>query len=85
MNLAQNNWVEKLLIAQVTLNNNASKTTSESPFYANYGKDPNLFIEPRLGLASKEALVRASDPEGCSRQAETTDHEVVDCTREVKV
>jgi transposase InsO family protein len=61
MNLAQNNWVEKLPMAQVALNNNASETTGESPFYANYGMDPNLFMEPRPGPAAKEALVKASD------------------------
>ena len=32
-------------MAQVAINNNASKITHVTPFYANFRKDPNLFIE----------------------------------------
>ena len=47
VNYAQDNQVSLLLIAQLALNNHYTDTTRISLFYANFGKDPNLFIEPR--------------------------------------
>ena len=43
-------------MAQLALNNNASETTGITPFYANFGKDPNLFMEPRQGPNADKAL-----------------------------
>ncbi len=37
-------------MAQVAINNNALETTRVTLFYANFGKDPNLFIEALIGL-----------------------------------
>ncbi len=37
-------------MAQVAINNNALETTHVTLFYANFGKDPNLFIEALTGL-----------------------------------
>ncbi len=45
-----------LLIAQIAVNNNASKTTHVTLFYANFRKDPNLFIEALIGLQTDRAL-----------------------------
>jgi hypothetical protein len=56
VNHAQDNWVALLPMAQVALNNNASETTKETPFFANYGKNPNLFMEGRLGPRADKAL-----------------------------
>jgi hypothetical protein len=33
-------------MAQVALNNAYTESTSTSPFFANFGKDPNLFMKP---------------------------------------
>ncbi len=43
-------------MAQIAINNNASKTTHITPFYANFGKDPNLFMEALTGLQTDRAL-----------------------------
>ena len=45
-----------LLIAQIVLNNNASKTTGITPFYTNFRKHLNLFIKPQEGLNVDKAL-----------------------------
>ena len=59
---AQDNWVTLLPMAQVAINNSRSETTGETPFFANFGKHPNLFHEPgdNNPLAEK-ALVQAQD------------------------
>jgi hypothetical protein len=46
VNHAQDNWVSLLLMAQVALNNAYTESTGTSPFFANFGKDPNLFMKP---------------------------------------
>ena len=50
-----------LPIAQLALNNNRSDTTGLSPFFANYGRHANLFLEPREGSRAEKATVLASD------------------------
>ena len=44
-------------MAQLALNNNALETTKESPFFLNYGKTPNLFMEPRTLVKADKAIV----------------------------
>ena len=61
VNYAQNNWVSLLPMAQLALNNNASETTKESPFFLNYGKPPNLFMEPRTSVKAEKAIVMAEE------------------------
>ena len=56
VNMAQNNWVELLPMAQLALNQNVSATTGVSPFYANYGKHPNLFMEPKSHPMADKAI-----------------------------
>ena len=46
LNYEQNNWVKLLPLAQFAFNNNAS-ITGISPFYANYGKHPNVDKDAR--------------------------------------
>jgi hypothetical protein len=47
INEAQDNWVELLPTAQMAYNATRSNTTGYSPFYANYGYEPELFKQPR--------------------------------------
>ena len=47
-------------MAQVALNNNVSETTQETPFFANFGKNPNLFMNPQQGPLTEKALVTAA-------------------------
>ena len=44
-------------MVQLALNNNALETTKESPFFLNYGKPPNLFMEPRTLVKAEKAIV----------------------------
>ena len=44
VNKNQTNWVLFLPLAQLALNARKSDTTKESPFFANFRKDPNLFL-----------------------------------------
>ena len=56
VNYAQNNWVSLLPMAQLALNNNVSDTTKITPFFANYGKHPYLFITPKPHLNAERAI-----------------------------
>ncbi|CAD0055203.1 unnamed protein product [Aureobasidium pullulans] len=58
---AQDNWVLYLPMAQLALNNQISATTGVSPFYANFGKHPNLFMEPRLQHPNADKAMITSD------------------------
>ena len=44
-------------MVQLALNNNALETTKESPFFLNYRKTPNLFIELRTLVKADKAIV----------------------------
>jgi len=57
----QNNWVLLLPMAQLALNDKRSDTTKLSPFFANYGRHANLFLEPREGSRAERATVVASN------------------------
>ncbi len=57
----QSNWVSLLLIAQLVINNNRSDTTGLSPFFTNYGRHANLFLEPREGSRAEKATVFVSN------------------------
>jgi hypothetical protein len=46
INYEQDNWVKLLPMAQFAFNNNAS-ATGISPFYANYGRHPNIDRDPK--------------------------------------
>ena len=52
VNHTQSDWVSLLPTAQLALNNRKSDTTKKSPFFANYGKDPNLY---GIGLSDRAA------------------------------
>ena len=55
LNFAQDNWVQLLPMAQLSLNNLPSATTKKTPFFALHGTDPNLFMEPRQGTRAEWA------------------------------
>jgi transposase InsO family protein len=62
-NQQQDNWVSLLPMAQIAYNNKLSEATGYSPFFANHGRQPNLFtrsldtnIRTELALSSVEAL-----------------------------
>ena len=61
VNYVQDNWVTLLPMAQVAINNNASEITHVTPFYANFGKDPNLFMEALTGPQTDRALQSSAD------------------------
>jgi transposase InsO family protein len=42
-NQQQDNWVSLLPMAQIAYNNKLSEATGVTPFFANYGRHPNLF------------------------------------------
>ena len=57
INYTQDNWASLLPMAQIALNNHKSETTSTTPFYANFGKDPNLFGTPGSHPQAERAIV----------------------------
>jgi len=74
VNYVQDNWVALLPMAQIAINNNASETTNVTPFYANFGKDPNLFMEAKSGPQTDRALKSSAglkDVHDAMRQAIT--------------
>jgi hypothetical protein len=60
VNHAQDNWVSLLPMAQVALNNAYTESTGTSPFFANFGKDPNLFMKPYDNPELEAAMVAAN-------------------------
>ena len=46
VNFHQDNWVQWLPLAEFAMNNVPSETTGVSPFFANYGFNPQLGAEP---------------------------------------
>ena len=61
VNRRQNNWTTLLPLAQLAFNNHVSDTTKQTPFFANHGRHPNLFCEPRKGPRAEHALRAAQD------------------------
>ncbi|MCP5972815.1 hypothetical protein NL361_28655, partial [Klebsiella pneumoniae] len=60
VNYAQDNWVSLLPMAQIALNNHMSETTRVTPFFANFGKNPNLF-GPQSNHPQAERAMIASE------------------------
>ena len=46
VSFTQDDWVDWLPLAEFAMNNQVNETTSISPFFANYGFNPRLGIEP---------------------------------------
>jgi len=60
INSTHSNWVSLLSMAQLALNKKVSNTTRVTPFFANYGKEPNLFGEERKHLAAQSVIERVA-------------------------
>ena len=51
----QNHWPEWIASTEFAYNNKIHTTTQISPFYANYGHNPRMGIEPRCIIKSEPA------------------------------
>jgi hypothetical protein len=61
VNEKQDNWVELLPLAQFAYNSAKSESTKISPFYANYGYEPEAYRQPRRnGVMAEQAITLAS-------------------------
>ena len=56
VNYHQDNWVELLSMIQIAMNSRVSNTTKISPYFANFGKKPNLF-EQKLDHVSADLVM----------------------------
>ena len=65
VSFTQDDWVDWLPLAEFATNNQVSETTGVSPFFANYGYNPRLGIEPAgprpstLSAHAKKEFLRA--------------------------
>lgn len=61
VNKEQNNWVEMLPLAQFAHNSAKNETTSVSPFFANYGFEPEAYRQPRKdNVSAQESIILAA-------------------------
>jgi len=62
INYQQDNWVSLLPLAQFAYNSAPTETTKISPFYANYGFQPQAYRNPRDGaILAEKAQVKVQD------------------------
>ncbi|TRX94028.1 hypothetical protein FHL15_005106 [Xylaria flabelliformis] len=61
VNARQDDWVDWLPLAEFTANNHVSSTTGMSPFFANYGYNPRMGVEPAEPNLPA-SLVNRNDP-----------------------
>lgn len=59
VNFDQNDWVEYLPTAQASYNSTPVESTNYSPFYANYGFEPDLHRPPIKGENANKAIIMA--------------------------
>jgi hypothetical protein len=55
-NTKQDNWVSLLPIAQIAYNNKQSEATGQTPYFANYRRNPNLFQQTFSSPKAKAAI-----------------------------
>jgi hypothetical protein len=60
VNNAQDNWVSLLPMAQLAINNHVSETTKSTPFFANFGKDPQMFRDTRPNPNAEAAQTKVN-------------------------
>ena len=48
-------------MAQLAINDNVSETTKETPFFSNFGKDPNIFAAPLPNPNAAKAIHNSKD------------------------
>ncbi|KAL2104492.1 hypothetical protein VUR80DRAFT_344 [Thermomyces stellatus] len=61
LNWEQNNWVQVLPVAQIAYNSTEPESTGVSPFYANYGIQPDTNYTPRNARTKAEKAVLQAD------------------------
>jgi hypothetical protein len=59
-NHSQNNWVSLLLMAQIAYNNKRSEATGQTLYFANHGRNPNLF-QRTLPSPKAEAAIKSAE------------------------
>ena len=59
VNDRQDDWVQWLPIAQYAYNTAESESTKVSPFYANYGFNPDAHFQPKTGATAPRAVLKA--------------------------
>jgi hypothetical protein len=60
-NMRQDNWVQLLPMAQLAYNNKLSESTKMTPFFANHGRNPNLFERTLPGPKAEAAMATAEE------------------------
>jgi hypothetical protein len=60
-NYNQDNWVSLLLMAQMAYNDKRSEATGQTPYFANYGRNPNLFQRTLPSLRAEAAIKSAEE------------------------
>jgi hypothetical protein len=61
INFEQNNWVELLPVMQLAYNSAPSESTGKSPFFLNYGFEPEAYRPPRQGEDVEKAIIKAEN------------------------
>ncbi|RFU78213.1 poly [Trichoderma arundinaceum] len=61
IDFGMDDWVEKLPIAQFAYNSTQSESTGKSPFYLNFGFEPEAYRLPREGEDVEKAIIQADD------------------------
>jgi hypothetical protein len=73
VNHQQDNWVQILPVAQFAYNSAMSETTKTSPFFANYGYQPEAYRQPRQDEARAEQAMIAVEQIKAFHDQLTTD------------
>jgi RNase H-like domain found in reverse transcriptase/Reverse transcriptase (RNA-dependent DNA polymerase)/Integrase zinc binding domain/Chromo (CHRromatin Organisation MOdifier) domain len=69
VNEQQDNWVELLPLAQFAHNSAKNQTTGTSPFFANYGYEPEAYRQPRQDeTKAQQAMVLVEKLQGIHHQ-----------------
>jgi hypothetical protein len=59
-NTSQDNWVSLLPMAQMAYNDKRSEATGQTPYFANHGRNPNLF-QRTLPSPKAEAAIKLAE------------------------
>jgi transposase InsO family protein len=59
-NTSQDNWVSLLAMAQMAYNDKRSEATGQTPYFANHGRNPNLF-QRTLPSPKAEAAIKSAE------------------------
>jgi len=72
VNQQQDNWVQLLPLAQFAYNSAKSEATKTSPFFANYGHEPEAYRHPRPdAIRAERATIMVEKLQGLHKQLAT--------------